>query len=814
MFDRFKNRHKIFLLLPLIILLSASAAFAQGTAFSYQGKLADGGAPANGTFDMQFKLFDTADPGTGIQQGSTITLNNPLVQVTNGIFSVQLDFGAVAFPGADRFLEIGVRRNNTDPYTVMTPRSKITSSTYAIRSLNATSADGLSSACIGCVQDAQISALSASKITGTLPPSTISASSLPAGSGNYIQNTTSPQTVSNFNISGNGTAAGTLSGNIVTATTQYNIGSDRVLSSNVVSSNIFAGVGAGTNNTSGRANSFFGMQAGLLNAAGNNNSFFGSGAGLNNTASDNSFFGMVAGINNQTGASNSFFGSRAGSLNQTGGNNSFFGASAGKSNAASNNSFFGTQAGLSNTTGTLNSFFGVNAGSSNITASGNSFFGASAGQANTTGVANSFFGIKAGQLNISGQNNSFFGSNAGSASTSSDNSFFGANAGQLNNSGFANSFFGSQAGSVNSTGQLNSFFGYNAGGSNAFGTSNAFFGVNAGRFNTIGSNNAFFGGGAGNNNILGSNNTYIGSSADGLSTPFPTSVSNSTAVGANAFVSRSDSLVLGSINGVNGASASINVGIGTSAPLFPLHVKASSPVRIIGETSTLSGSEYVDFFARNTPFNSDMGGMRIQREISTGNIDTLLFAAPAGGPAVEMVRVSGNGNVGIGNPGFFTEPRDRLEVNGIIRANVLGTAGSTTLCRNASNQIATCSSSLRYKKDLLPFFGGLDLLKRLRPISFTWKDGNLRDLGLAAEDVAKVEPLLVTHNDKGEVEGVKYDRVSVVLINAVTQQQAQIEEQKIQLEQQRSMISRQQTEIDALKKLVCQNQSKAKVCAK
>ena len=56
------------------------------------------------------------------------------------------------------------------------------------------------------------------------------------------------------------------------------------------------------------------------------------------------------------------------------------------------------------------------------------------------------------------------------------------------------------------------------------------------------------------------------------------------------------------------------------------------------------------------------------------------------------------------------------------------------------------------------------------------------DMGFVAEEVAKIEPLLVTHNDKGEIEGVKYDRVAVVLINAVKEQQAQIEQQRSQIE--------------------------------
>ncbi len=97
-----------------------------------------------------------------------------------------------------------------------------------------------------------------------------------------------------------------------------------------------------------------------------------------------------------------------------------------------------------------------------------------------------------------------------------------------------------------------------------------------------------------------------------------------------------------------------NIGIGTSAPAGLLHVKGANPVRILGETSTLSGSESVDFFARNSPFNSDLGGMRIQRQAATGNIDTLFFAAASGNAATEMMRVRGDGRVGIGTttPGF------------------------------------------------------------------------------------------------------------------------------------------------------------------
>jgi len=72
-----------------------------------------------------------------------------------------------------------------------------------------------------------------------------------------------------------------------------------------------------------------------------------------------------------------------------------------------------------------------------------------------------------------------------------------------------------------------------------------------------------------NANVTGYRNTFLGAySGPGTSTQ----LSNATAIGANAVVSASNALVLGSINGVNGASASVNVGIGTSTPATPLHV--------------------------------------------------------------------------------------------------------------------------------------------------------------------------------------------------------------------------------------------------
>ncbi|MBK9767820.1 MAG: hypothetical protein IPP63_12790 [Chloracidobacterium sp.] len=70
----------------------------------------------------------------------------------------------------------------------------------------------------------------------------------------------------------------------------------------------------------------------------------------------------------------------------------------------------------------------------------------------------------------------------------------------------------------------------------------------------------------------------------------------------------------------------------------------------------------------------------------------------------------------------------------------------------------------------------------------------------------------MTYNAKGEVEGVKYDRIGVVLVNAVKEQQEQINSQKTEITAQRTMIERQQREIELLKAYVCSMSPTALVC--
>src|SRR6266704_5741651 len=156
--------------------LLATSASAQTTAFTYQGRLTDGGTPANGNYDLQFALWDSL--GGGSQIGSTQAL--PAVQVSDGVFNVTLDFGANAFPGANRFLEISARLSGASSFTLLLPRQSITSTPYAVRSGNATLADTATNATqLGGVGASQYVQTSDSRLTDSRSPT--------ARSSNYIQ---------------------------------------------------------------------------------------------------------------------------------------------------------------------------------------------------------------------------------------------------------------------------------------------------------------------------------------------------------------------------------------------------------------------------------------------------------------------------------------------------------------------------------------------------------------------------------------------------------------------------------------------------
>jgi hypothetical protein len=155
------------------------SAFAQGTVFTYQGRLNNGTNPVTGTYDLKFQLYDSVTGGTLLGGPTT----NTAVGVTNGLFTVMVDFGAGVFTGSSNWLHIQVRTNGSGAFTSLVPREQVTPTPYAIYAENANAAG----------------------LTGTVPVGDLSGVALLAGGNTFTGN----QTINNSVLeTGHGSGAG------------------------------------------------------------------------------------------------------------------------------------------------------------------------------------------------------------------------------------------------------------------------------------------------------------------------------------------------------------------------------------------------------------------------------------------------------------------------------------------------------------------------------------------------------------------------------------------------------------------------------
>ncbi len=122
--------------LAVLLVAPVVAQTPLGTSFTYQGRLTDAGNPANGIYDLQFTLFTAATGGS--QVGSVVTKDD--VTVTDGLFTVTLDFGASAFTGSARWLEVAVQPGAGGGFTLLSPRQELTATPNALFSRAAGSA--------------------------------------------------------------------------------------------------------------------------------------------------------------------------------------------------------------------------------------------------------------------------------------------------------------------------------------------------------------------------------------------------------------------------------------------------------------------------------------------------------------------------------------------------------------------------------------------------------------------------------------------------------------------------------------------------
>lgn len=233
------------LLLALCLFFIPTAVGAQTSAFTYQGKLTDGANAANGSYDLQFILVDAETGGTQVSAAQA----RGAVNVSNGVFTVTLDFGANAFAaGANRFLQILVKKPSETNYTFLTPRQQLTASPYSIRTISAAAADSLSTACVGCVTNAQINSIDGAKVSGTVANANTANSAATATTATTADSATTAGNVTGVVAIANG-GTGSSTKNFVDLTTAQTIAGAKTFSANLRTNGLVrSGSETGTSN--------------------------------------------------------------------------------------------------------------------------------------------------------------------------------------------------------------------------------------------------------------------------------------------------------------------------------------------------------------------------------------------------------------------------------------------------------------------------------------------------------------------------------------------------------------------------------------
>jgi hypothetical protein len=394
----------------------------------------------------------------------------------------------------------------------------------------------------------------------------------------------------------------------------------------------------------------------------------------------------------------------------------------------------------------------------------------------TTGVNNTAIGAQALLSNTTGDRNTAIGFQALLRNTAGSNIRGGNTAIGFRalyhhvGVGYGSTAIGDSALFSNTTGGANTATGFQALYNNTTGYNNTANGVSAMVLNTTGLRNTAIGTNALFFNNSGSFNTAIGNDALYSNT---TGGSNS-AIGDDALYSNTT----GDANSANG--------------FFALYSNTT------GRANSANG--FFALFSNTTGHNNTADGFHTLRHNTTGS-----FNIAVGNSAGDNLTIGSN-NIDIGNVGVAGESGTvRIGTAGTHTATfIAGISGATVIngvqvMVNPNGKLGTMPSSARFKEVIKPMDKASEAILALKPVTFRYKkeiDPKAPlQFGLVAEEVEKVNPDLVAHDDQGKVYTVRYEAVNAMLLNeflkehrTVQEQQKEIEALKAELKEQRALI--------------------------
>jgi hypothetical protein len=355
----------------------------------------------------------------------------------------------------------------------------------------------------------------------------------------------------------------------------------------------------------------------------------------------------------------------------------------------------------------------------------------------TTGLYNSAFGFDSLLSNSTGNFNTGVGAgtlllNNGdpAASEGSENTAVGAGALLTNSTGIDNCAVGAFALFNNTTAFFNNAFGHSALQSN----------VDGGQNNAMGDSAMF-------DNTTGSFNTAIGDDA----------LVDCTEGNSN--------VAIGDEAGNNLTTGDFNIYIGAG-------VSAGNP----GENNFIRIGD-----------NLPSGGIGVLDGGPAANF--VLIGTDLNTQGISIGTLIGFGNVSIGNGLSTTTGASSCNIGGIF--NQTPPAGSHLVTVGPNNQLADATlSSRRFKKDIAPIDKISEAILALRPVTFHWKTDNTNEpeFGLVAEEVAEVNLDWITRNPQGEISGVRYETIPILLLNEFLKEHKKVEEQQANIAELKSTV--------------------------